>query len=195
MKLPLLYLASQSARRRDLLKQMRVRFRVVPSHYRERMWRSMAPEILVMRHAAGKARKAVLPDAARLVLGADTLVYYRRPFGKPKSWKQAVAMIQALSGTTHTVYTGVTLRDPKRGWSLTRYAKTRVTFKKMKLPEIEHYLRQINPFDKAGAYAIQGGPRIVRSYQGSYSNVIGLPRELLRTMLREWREACHSRGF
>lgn len=191
MKIPLLYLASQSARRRDLLKQMRLRFRVVPSQYQERMWHSMAPVLLVTRHASGKARRAEVPEAARLVLGADTLVYYRgRPFGKPKSWKQAFAMIQTLAGKTHAVYTGITLIDRKRHWSLTRYAKTQVTFQKMSPAQIENYLRQINPLDKAGAYAIQGGPRIVKSYKGSYSNVIGLPVELLRTMLREWAKTA-----
>lgn len=168
---------------------MRVSFRVIPSFYHEQRETNIHPEKLAIQHAVGKVRRAKIPKRARFVLGADTIVVYRKKIlGKPLSSKEAIQMLRMLSGRWHKVITGLALLDCQTGETKTAYAVTDVQMNKLSLKQIEHYLNAIDPFDKAGSYAIQEGPRIVRRIQGSYSNVIGLPKSLLRQMLRSMRE-------
>lgn len=181
----MIYLASQSPRRSAFLRQMKVPFRVVASRYRERGLRHLAPGELAVRHAVGKARGAVLPKAARYVLGADTVVWCRgRALGKPRTLAEAAGMLRRLSGKKHEVYTGLALWDRRSGVFLTAFSRTEVWIRKLSAASIETYLRKVGPYDKAGAYAIQCRPRIVARLRGSYSNVVGLPRELFRKLLR-----------
>ena len=183
---PFLYLASQSARRKEILRKMRIPFKQVRSRYRERMVPGVSPRKLTVLHAAGKAKAAVLPQAARWVLGADTLVYcQRRILGKPRTKEEAVRMLSRLSGRPHFVYTGVALLDRQSGKIKTGCAKTKVTFKRLTKEGILEYLESMNPYDKAGGYAIQEGPKIVKKIDGSRTNVIGLPVELLTKILRK----------
>ncbi len=180
----IIYLASQSSRRQELLKDLKVSFKVVPSAYRERWCRKSVPEVLCVRHAIGKARKAVLPQAARFVLGGDTIVWHQgRGLGKPRSRAEALRMLRGLAGKKHAVYTGLAIWDRKTGSVLTGCAKTDVWMKPVGEAWLQKYVDTIHPFDKAGAYAIQVQLKIVRKIQGSYSNVVGLPKELLRKML------------
>ncbi|OGX11872.1 MAG: septum formation protein Maf [Omnitrophica bacterium RIFOXYB12_FULL_50_7] len=180
------YLASQSFRRHELLRDLKVPFKVVPSAYRERWCRKTAPEVLCVRHAAGKVRHAVFPKAARFVLGGDTIVWHHgRGLGKPKSRAEALRMLRGLVGKKHAVYTGLAIWDRKIGRVLTGCAKTDVWMKPVVEAWLQNYVDTIHPFDKAGAYAIQAKLKIVRKIQGSYSNVVGLPKELLRKMLKE----------
>jgi len=181
-----IHLASQSFRRQELLKDLKIPFKVVPSAYGERKCRKTAPEILCMRHAVGKARKAVLPRAARFVLGGDTIVWHHgHGLGKPRSRAEALCMLRGLAGKKHAVYTGLAIWDRKAEYVLTGYAKTEVWMKPVGEAWLQKYVDTIHPFDKAGAYAIQILPRIVQKIRGSYSNVVGLPKELLRKMLKE----------
>jgi septum formation protein len=181
----LLYLASQSSRRRLILKKMKIPFRVVKSAYIEKNIPGLPPGKLVRIHAEGKARKARLRAGARFVLGADTVVVFRgRVLGKPRHREEAVRMLTALQGRSHWVYTGVALRDRLTGREATRVCRTKVLMKKMTAPAISNYLRCVNPLDKAGSYGIQEGPRIVRKVEGSYTNVVGLPVETLGGLLR-----------
>lgn len=182
----ILYLASQSARRQELLTDLKVSFKVVASAYRERWCRKTAPEVLCVRHAIGKARNAVLPKVARFVLGGDTIVWhYRRGLGKPRSRAEALRMLRGLAGKKHAVYTGLAIWDRQTGSVLTGCAKTDVWMKPVGEVWLQKYVDTSHPFDKAGAYAIQGRIKIVRKIQGSYSNVVGLPKELLQKMLKE----------
>ena len=182
----ILYLASQSSRRKELLTAMKIPFKVAPSSYRERWCRKTAPEILCMRHAVGKARKAVLPKAARFVLGGDTIVWHDgRGLGKPKTRAEALRMLRKLSGNKHAVYTGLAIWDRKTGNMVTGCAQTDVWMKPVGALWLQKYVDIIHPYDKAGAYAIQARLKIVRKIRGSYSNVVGLPKELLRKMLKE----------
>ena len=182
-----LYLASVSPRRREILRKMKIPFRQVKSLYREKNIPKLSPEELVLRHAAGKAKRAVTPSKG-LVLGADTLVgCYNRIFGKPKNHREAFEMLKTLSGRAHWVYTGVALWDQRTKKIATGTAKTKVIFHKFSDEEILNYMKHVHSFDKAGAYAIQEKPRIVKRIAGSYSNVMGLPRTLLRKMLRKLR--------
>ena len=182
----IIYLASQSSRRQELLDDLKISFKVVPSAYRERWCRKTAPEILCVRHAIGKARKAVLPKIARFVLGGDTIVWYQgRGLGKPRTRAEALQMLRGLAGKCHAVYTGLAIWDRKTGNMLTGCAKTDVWMKPVEEPWLEKYVDAIHPYDKAGAYAIQARLKIVRKIRGSYWNVVGLPKELLRKMLKE----------
>jgi len=184
-----LYLASQSSRRQELLRELKVPFRVVPSTYRERWCRKTAPEVLCVRHAIGKARKAVLPHVARFVLGGDTIVWHSgRGLGKPRSRAEALCMLRGLVGKKHAVYTGLAIWDRKTGYVSTGCAKTDVWMKPVGEAWLQKYVDTIHPFDKAGAYAIQVRLKIVRKIQGSYSNVVGLPKEMLRKMLNEMEQ-------
>ena len=139
-----------------------------------------------MRHAIGKARKAVLPKSARFVLGGDTIVWHRgRGLGKPKTRAEALRMLRGMAGKKHAVYTGLAIWDRKTGDMLTGCARTDVWMKPVGETWLAKYVDLIHPYDKAGAYAIQARLKIVRRIRGSYSNVVGLPKELLRKMLKE----------
>ncbi len=133
----------------------------------------------------GKAVRARLPRKARFVLGADTVVWcHQKVLGKPRNLRGALSMLTLLSGRVHEVYTALALRDRKRGEWVLGYAKTRVHMKSFNADQIKKYFSRVNPLDKAGAYAIQEGPRIVKRIEGSRSNVIGLPLALLKKILR-----------
>ena len=182
----IIYLASRSFRRQELLKDFKVPFKVVPSAYRERGCRRTAPEVLCVRHATGKVRNAVLPQAARFVLGGDTIVWHHgRGLGKPRNRAEALRMLRGLAGKKHAVYTGLAIWDRSTGCMLTGCAKTDVWMKPVGEAWLQKYVDTIHPFDKAGAYAIQAQLKIVRKIQGSHSNVVGLPKELLGKMLKE----------
>ena len=182
----MLYLASQSSRRQELLIAMKIHFKVASSTYRERWCRKASPEILTVRHAIGKARQAALPRSARYVLGGDTVVWHRgHGLGKPKTRAEALRMLRGLAGKKHAVYTGLAILDRRTGIVMTGCARTDVWMKPVGEAWLQKYVDFIHPFDKAGAYAIQARLKIVRKFRGSYSNVVGLPKELLRKMLKE----------
>jgi len=186
----MLYLASQSPRRRMLLRRFRRLFCVVQSAYRETIRRGEGPAANVMRNAAGKARCAQLPPKARgIVIGADTLLYFqRRIIGKPRTMREARRLLRTLSGRRHWVYTGVCAMDARTGRRRLAYDKTRVTFKRLTPKIQERLLARMAPLDKAGGYALQrSGRRLVARLDGSRSNVIGLPMELLQELLLTFR--------
>lgn len=183
---PIIYLASQSSRRQVLLSDLKISFKTVLSTYRERWCRRTAPELLCIRHAVGKVCKAILPRRARFILGGDTIVWYRgHGLGKPRSRAEALHILRRLSGKKHVVYTGLAILDRRTGRLLTGCARTDVWMKLVGEAWVQKYVDTVYPFDKAGAYAIQAHPKIVRKIRGSYSNVVGLPKELLQKMLKE----------
>lgn len=175
---PILTLASQSPRRRDLLDQVGIRYRVQPVDIDETPTPGEAPDHYVRRLAESKARTAwSLPDCPRAipVLAADTAVVLDgRILGKPADRGQAGAMLESLSGRRHEVMTAVSVCS---GAGLeSRIQTSRVSFAKLSLSRIERYLASGEADDKAGAYAIQGlGAAFVSELQGSYSGVVGLP--------------------
>ena len=103
--------------------------------------------------------------------------------GKPKNEADALRMLRLLCGHSHAVYTGIAIRDLETGRITKGFCKTRVMVKVLTLEEMKSYIKKVNSYDKAGAYAIQMRPRIVEEIRGSYSNVVGLPKELLRKFL------------
>ena len=170
-------LASQSPRRRELLSQMGVKeFQIISPEVDEHMEGSPAPAALVeelsLRKAAAVAQRAG-KDA--LVIAADTVVALDgKVLGKPKSEEMAFAMLSALSGRQHQVYTGVTVM--KGGCAVTEHERTTVTFRQLEPEEIRAYIATGEPMDKAGAYGIQGfGAQLIPGIEGDYFNVMGLP--------------------
>ena len=177
-----LILASASPRRRELMSYTGVPFEVITADAQEVT--NGEPQALVMENARRKARAVAKSHPGRIVLGADTIVYQGgRALGKPRDREEAKAMLRSLSGARHTVYTGVCVIAPD-GREDTRCDETSVLFVPLQDATIDRYVADGEPMDKAGAYAIQGkGGMFVRSIEGSYSNVIGLPLALVREML------------
>ncbi|MBA3831940.1 MAG: septum formation protein Maf [Chthoniobacterales bacterium] len=178
-------LASGSPRRRELLGEAGYHFEVVAPKIAE-----LSPDALTLREITrwnafrkGLAVARAHPDA--VVLAADTLVALDREIiGKPADLAEARCILTRLSGRHHTVSTGVFLGRLASGRSETFSVVSRVVFKKMSAQQIEAYLREVEPLDKAGAYAAQGrGRAIVARIAGSRSNVIGLPLEKIRPAL------------
>jgi septum formation protein len=183
---PQLHLASTSPRRRDILQTLGVEFTVVTVDTDETPIDGESPEDLVLRLATAKAEAAA--DAATdagIVLAADTVVVLGdRVLGKPGNCDDAVEMLLALSGQTHSVLTGVALRTAD-GTRVVLSA-TDVRFREIDQDEATAYWQSGEPCDKAGAYGIQGlGGMFVEAIDGSYSGVMGLPVfetvELLRS--------------
>lgn len=180
----MLILASASPRRREILKKITKDFTVVPSDAEERTEAGLAPEETVKRLAALKAQSVFDKHPKDLVIGADTIVYFNgEVYGKPKDKEDARRMLKNLSGNIHCVYTGVALL--KEGVKLNFYDKTEVEFNALSDEFIDMYVNSGIPMDKAGAYGIQSGYDIVKSFKGSYTNIVGLPLELVREVLSD----------
>lgn len=184
-------LASQSPRRRELLSQMGLDFRVVTPDIDEHMDRDLPPDKLVEAISAEKA-KAVAAQVGPepIVIAADTVVAWNGEIlGKPVDEADARRMLGELSGQTHQVYTGFTVRRGEK--SVTRSQRTGVSFRALTGEEIAAYVSTGEPMDKAGAYGIQGrGSLLVEGVQGDYFNVMGLPVCLLGQVLKEFGVAC-----
>lgn len=182
---PHLVLASASPRRRDLLARAGFDFEVVTPHVNE-----VAPARLTLLEATSwNALRKGLEVARRypddVVLAADTLVALEHTLiGKPADRAEAACILRRLSGRTHLVASGVFVAHLRVGRSQSFTVTSRVTFKKLSDKKIEEYLDEIDPLDKAGAYAAQGkGGAIIVRIAGSRSNVIGLPLEKTRRAL------------
>jgi septum formation protein len=151
-----------------------------------------------MRNAAGKARQARVPRGAQgVVIGADTFLYFRgRIIGKPRSLAAARRLLRTLSGRSHWVYTGLCLYHPATCRARTSYEKTKVTFKRLTPETIRRLFRRAHPLDKAGGYALQADRgELIARIDGSRTNVVGLPLELLRRELRAFgRSVVRSDG-
>lgn len=188
MKLPSIILASGSPRRAELLRQAGLAFKIVnseaPEIHRQELTATEVSQVNAYRKARAVAKKH--PDA--LVLGADTLVYMDLlVFGKPSTLEEAYGMLEQLQGQTHHVVTAVCLLHLREHRQRLFAVHTEVTFRPLDAVAIRKYLTQVDPLDKAGAYAIQEhGDWLVASLAGSYSNVIGLPIESLTQELRAW---------
>lgn len=189
MKLPPLILASTSPRRAELLRELGVKFKIVPSDASEIHDEQFTAIELCQLNALRKARSVAKKFPGSLVLGADTLVYLDTTlFGKPATLTEATRMLKKLQGRPHQVVTGICLIHLERGRQKVFAESTQVKFRPLGERQIRDYLARIDPLDKAGAYAIQEhGDKIVESISGSFSNVVGLPLERLREELARWQ--------
>ena len=179
-----LILASRSPRRARLLREAGYEFDIVPADVDETRLDGEDPRRYVSRLAAAKAA-AILPRAGgRIVVAADTIVLIDGlVLGKPDGRRNAVSMLERLSGRIHEVLTGVAVAHGQR--LLEAVEVTRVTFAALDPARIAWYAATGEPDDKAGAYAVQGiGSRFVERIEGSYTNVVGLPVALVDRFVR-----------
>lgn len=183
-----LILASQSPRRRTLLRQLGYRFEVKPSPADEVIAPGTPPGEAVRRLALDKAAPVAAAHPEALTLAADTVVVLDGAIlGKPDSPDEARAMLRTMSARTHTVYTGLALTHPASERTCSAVEATQVTFAALTDGEIERYVAGGSPMDKAGAYGIQDdhGAVFVERVEGDYYTVVGLPLHRLYRMLRE----------
>lgn len=179
-----LILASRSPRRARLLREAGYEFDIVPADVDETRLDGEDPRRYVSRLAAAKAA-AVLPHAGgRIVVAADTIVLIDGlVLGKPDDRRNAMSMLERLSGRIHDVLTGVAVAHGRR--LLEAVEVTRVTFAALDPARIAWYAATGEPDDKAGGYAVQGiGSRFVERIEGSYTNVVGLPVALVDRFVR-----------
>ena len=180
-------LASTSPRRRNLLRQVGLSFRVVPSRLSESNQAGMEPHHHALHWAAAKAKDVAQRFPHDWVLGADTIVVLDGEIlGKPGDPGEALAMLSRLSGRTHLVITGLCLALDESGVERGEFVETRVSMRRFTTEDIQGYVATGEPMDKAGSYGIQGiGGCLVQRIEGSYTNVVGLPLcetvELLRS--------------
>ena len=176
-------LASQSPRRRELLSKVIPEFKIVPAETEEKVNLSLSPEQIVCSLAEGKCDEVFGKYPESTVIGCDTVVVFEGEIlGKPKDKADALATLRRLSGKTHCVMTGVCIRNKHN--KLIKYDRTEVIFNDLTDEFINAYVESGSPLDKAGSYGIQDGG-LVKEYYGSYTNVMGLPVDLVRQMLQE----------
>lgn len=170
-------LASESPRRNYLLKQAGLEFSTIPSEFDESSVSISDPQLHVKTLAESKALDVSKKYPNSWVIGADTIVLINGDIlGKPASKQDARDMLNRLSGNTHIVITGFCVCCNQKNVFYSDIASTDVLFKNLSVDEIEWYVHTNEPYDKAGAYAIQGlGSSFVKSIHGSYTNVVGLP--------------------
>ena len=177
-------LASASPRREQLLKQIGLVFRIIPSEAAEDKIEATLPEQYVQKCALAKAvmiRQQVNPGD--IVIGADTVVVLDGViYGKPRDTADAKRMLANLAGRTLSVWSGLAVLSSSG--QITRAVETRVTLTPLSSQQIERYVASGEPMDKAGAYAVQGlGATFVERVDGCYYNVVGLPLQTLTQIL------------
>ncbi len=182
-------LGSASPRRKELLAALGFKFEVMHKEVDETfpvtMPRDEVPEYLA--HLKSMAYSDEELPENYLLITADTMVLLdNKPFHKPADRDQAIRTLYALSGQTHKVITGLSLRTKTRNFSMS--VESKVTFRVFSLEEIEYYVDTYKPYDKAGAYGIQEwiGYVGIEAVEGSFYNVMGLPTQRLYRVLSEW---------
>ena len=185
-----LILASTSPYRRELLKQLGIPFTVATPLYTEKLDQSVAPELLVKHLSLGKAAslRRHYPDA--LIIGSDQVFVDPRGriIGKPGSRSAAIRQLQAMSGMSHTFYTGVTIYDAAADESSSDFAAFTVTLRSLTDEQIETYIDHDRPFKCAGSFKIEGlGIALMEKMEGEdYTSLIGLPLIKLTSLLERF---------
>ena len=180
-------LASKSPRRQELLRGMGVDFEILPKetpeNYPSDLPLDEVPQYLSLQKSLAFKDNELPVDY--LLITSDTVVICEGEIlGKPKDWEDASRMLQLLSGKTHHVVTGVTVRSAKKTESFAVHSN--VTFAQLDAEEIDYYIEHCKPFDKAGAYGIQEwiGYVGISGLEGSFYNVMGLPTRKLYQCLK-----------
>ena len=192
-----LILASNSPRRREILKKFGFEFKIVKSVYREDKSEQFSIEN-IKKNSLGKALDvAQRIDFDAIVIGADTMVILDSVcLNKPQDISEAIFMLKNLSAKTHFVITAISLADTKSGKNLVEFDKTYVTFRELSEDEIINYIKTKNPLDKAGSYGIQDfiqadyvkipESSFISEIKGDYYNVMGINPKLLNDMLKSF---------
>ena len=179
-------LASKSERRIEMMKELGFDFRVVSSNVFEFVDSYSSNGELVEMLATKKAEDVFKSNPDSLVLGFDTLVFLDdKVLGKPQSEEECISMIKSLSNRTHEVITGACFIDKNMKKSF--YSSCKVTFSEISDEDIISYAKTSEPYDKAGAYAIQGYiGRFIEKVDGDFFSVIGMPKEKVYAFLRDY---------
>ncbi len=183
-----LILASQSSRRQYLLKELGLDFEIIPTNVKENYPGTLAPHEIAVYLAELKASSfdSARMDPKAFIIAADTIVCIENEIlGKPGNYKEAVNMLRKLSGKKHDVITAVCLKSKNK--QKTFHVTSSVYFKELTMEEIDYYIENFQPFDKAGGYGVQEwiGYIGISKIEGSFFNVMGLPvKELYEHLLR-----------
>lgn len=173
-----IYLASKSPRRKNLLNSINLQFKTFSVDLVEEIFDAEHPIKTVKRLAEEKLLQAEKKIKDGIIITADTIVVLNSEIiGKPTSKKNAIEILSKLSGNSHFVYTGYSIKNLITSNQITNYAKTKVTFRNLSKMEIKDYVELGSPMDKAGAYGIQDdyGSVFIEKINGCYYNVMGLP--------------------
>jgi septum formation protein len=187
-----LILASTSPRRRRMLREFKIPFTLIEPHADEekikRGIKSKDPVVIAQIIAYEKAKSVLKKFKKGIILGADTIVVLGNEIiGKPRSQKDAERILGKLSGSTHRVITAIAFIAADTQKTLVTYDISYVTFDKIGINKIRSYITENHVLDKAGAYAIQdGADPFIRRIKGSYYNVVGLPIEKVKYILKHW---------
>ena len=181
-----LILASKSPRRQELLKNLDLTFKIRTKSIDEKYPSHLKKEAIPLFLAENKA-KAMIADLKKneILITADTIVWLNnKAFNKPRNKQQAIDMLKALSGNTHTVITAFQLSNTYKKQAY--FSETKVQFSLLNNNEIDYYVEHYQPYDKAGAYGIQEwiGYIGIEKIEGSYFNVMGLPVQQLYNALK-----------
>lgn len=170
-------LASKSSRRKQLLSRILDDFKIINSNLDESKIKIDDPAKYCRNLSYLKAKTVSKNFKNDIIIGADTIVFLNNTIlGKPKDYNEAFNMLKRLSGQTHTVFTGVTILSINNKVNINFSEKTNVTFYDISDNQIDWYIKNNNPYDKAGSYGIQDGSQLfVKTINGNYENVIGLP--------------------
>ncbi len=181
-----LVLASASPRRAALLRQVGISFEIIKPGIEENPDYTLSPGEMAAKLAREKALKVSNSLEFGIILAADTIVLYRgKILGKPHDPEDARCMLNLLNGDVHEVLTGLILLDAASGKEESAISVTRVWMKDLSDHEIDDYINSGEPFDKAGAYGIQGKAALfVEKIEGCYFNVVGLPLGLLFDLMK-----------
>ena len=180
-----LILASNSPRRIVLLKSLGYHFDIVRHDIEECILGDVLPMELVQNLAFLKATDVARRVSNAIIISADTVIVHKKSIlGKPKDVSDAKRILSMLSDSEHDVISGVCVMEMPSRKKMLRIERTHIKMKNIKDEEIDRYILTGEPMDKAGAYAIQGeGGKFIEKIDGSYSNAVGLPLELLQEML------------
>lgn len=179
-------LASKSPRRKQLLEKAGLKFKVVESNYEEKIDSKLNPHQLVKKLSLEKAKAVAQKYRNAIIIGADTIIVCEgKIMGKPKDEKDARKILNFISDKTHLIVTGFTIIDGESQKIITKSEETKIKMRKISKSEIDSYIKTKEPFDKAGAYAIQGKAReFIEKIDGDLENAIGLPVDSLLKELK-----------
>src|SRR3989344_2643827 len=181
-------LASSSPRRKRLLEEAGFMFAVDPSHFDESKVTTRDPHEMVKQLSLEKAREVAKRHPNSIIIGADTTVFCEgQILEKPRDMEDAKRMLRFLSGKVHSVITGITIINTETNQEVTEVEESKVFFKNITEQQIDEYIETGEAMDKAGAYAIQEGlsQHFVEKTEGDYTNIVGLPIELVKRILEE----------
>ena len=181
-------LASTSPRRKKILSEMGIDFEIISPKYDEKIEDKHFTDEIIKNIAINKA-KSVLPEIKEpsLIIGSDTVVIINGIItGKPKDKNDAFNILNALSGIKHFVVTSIAIIDSETGKCLCENTKSEIEFNPLSDEDINNYIENFKPFDKAGAYGIQELPKnFVKEITGDFDNIVGFPTKTLKKMLSD----------